>query len=142
MREHWNFADFVGGHFENCGHSLAIFSVRIFYLPALIYMPSFVEISLAVSDKSKVNDFDIRSRFPWQRLLFWKFQNLRAPLYMGIHLPVKFSKYRIVSLWEFGRKSSREKKRKNNNNKKRSKNNKSPNEVWRLNNNNNINNNN
>jgi hypothetical protein len=40
------------------------FFVRIFYQPSLIYMPSFVEIPLAFSDISEVNDFDIRSRFP------------------------------------------------------------------------------
>jgi hypothetical protein len=79
------------------------FLVRIFYQPYLIYMPSLVEIPLAVSDISKVKDFDIRSRFPWQRRPFWKFQDLNAPLEMGIHLPVKFSKDRIASLWEFGR---------------------------------------
>jgi hypothetical protein len=40
---------------------------------------------------------------------FWKFQDLNAPLEMGIHLPVKFSKDRIISLWEFDRtKSKRE----------------------------------
>ena len=42
-------------------------------------------------------------RFPWQWWPFWKFQDLNAPLEMGIHLPVKFSKDRIASLWEFGR---------------------------------------
>ena len=36
--------------------------------------------------------------FPWQRRPFWKFQDLNAPLEMGIHLPVKFSKDRIISL--------------------------------------------
>jgi hypothetical protein len=46
------------------------FLVRIFYQPSLIYMPSFVEIPLAVSDISEVKDFDIRSRFPWQ---WWPF---------------------------------------------------------------------
>jgi hypothetical protein len=45
-------------------------SVRIFYQPSFIYMPSFVEISLAVSDISEVKHFDIHSRFPWQR---WPF---------------------------------------------------------------------
>jgi hypothetical protein len=85
---------------------LPIFLVRIFYQPYLIYMPSLVEIHLAVSDISEVKDFDIRSRFPWQRRPFWKFQDLNAPLEMGIHLPVKFSKDRIISLWEFGRTSS------------------------------------
>jgi hypothetical protein len=69
-------------------------------------MPSFVEIPLAFSDISEVNDFDIRSRFPWQRWPFCKFQDLSAPLEMGIHFPVKFSKDRIISLWEFGRTSS------------------------------------
>ena len=82
------------------------FFVRIFYQPFLIYMPSFVEIPLAVFDISEVKDFDIRSRFPWQRRPFWKFQDLNAPLEMGIHLPVKFRKDRIISLWEFGRKIS------------------------------------
>jgi hypothetical protein len=33
----------------------------------LTYMPSLVEIPLAVSDISEVKDIDIRSRFPWQR---------------------------------------------------------------------------
>jgi hypothetical protein len=51
------------------------FLVRIFYQPSLIFMPSFVEIPLAVSDISEVEDFDIRSRFPWQRRPFWKFQD-------------------------------------------------------------------
>jgi hypothetical protein len=37
---------------------------------------------------------------------FWNFQDLSAPLEMGIYLPVKFSKDRIISLWEFGRTSS------------------------------------
>jgi hypothetical protein len=37
------------------------FLVRIFYQPSLIYMPSFVEIPLAVSGISEVKDFDIRS---------------------------------------------------------------------------------
>jgi hypothetical protein len=46
------------------------FLVIIFYQPSLIYMPSFVEIPLAVSDISEVKDFDIRSRFPWQ---WWPF---------------------------------------------------------------------
>ena len=32
---------------------------------------------------------------------------MMAPLEMGIHLPVKFSKDWIISLWEFGRTSSR-----------------------------------
>ena len=48
-----------------------------------IYMPSLVEIPLAVSDKSEVKDFDILSRFPWQRWPLWKFQDLNAPLEMG-----------------------------------------------------------
>ena len=44
---------------------------------------------------------------------FWKFQNLNAPLEMEIHLPVKFSKDRIISLREFGRtKSHREEEEK------------------------------
>jgi hypothetical protein len=44
--------------------------VSIFYQPYLIYMPSLVEIPLAVSDISEVKYFDIRSRIPWQR---WPF---------------------------------------------------------------------
>jgi hypothetical protein len=32
---------------------------------------------------------------------------MNAPLEMGIHLPVKISKDRIISLCEFGRTSSR-----------------------------------
>jgi hypothetical protein len=83
------------------------FGVRIVYQPSLIYMPSFVQIPLAVSDISEVKDFDIRSRFPWQRRPFWKLQDLNAPLEMRIHLPVKFSKDRMISLSEFGRTSSR-----------------------------------
>ena len=83
------------------------FLVRIFYQLYLIYVPSLVEIPLAVSDISEVKYFDIRSRFPWQRRPFWKFHDLSAPLEMGIHLPVKFSKDRIISLWEFGQTSSR-----------------------------------
>jgi hypothetical protein len=67
------------------------FFVRIFYQPYLIYMLSLVEIPLAVSDISEVKHF----------------QDLMAPLEMGIHLPVKFSKDRIISLWEIGRTSSR-----------------------------------
>ena len=82
------------------------FLVRIFYKPYLIYMPNRVEIPLVVSDISEVKDFDICSRFPWQRWPFWKFQDLMVPREMGIHLPVKFSKDRIISLWEFGRTSS------------------------------------
>jgi hypothetical protein len=40
---------------------------------------------------------------------FSKFQDLNAPLEMEIHLPVKFSKDRIIGLREFGRtKSQRE----------------------------------
>jgi hypothetical protein len=46
------------------------FLVRIFYQLSLIYMPSFVEIPLAVSDINEVKDFDIRSRFPWQQRPF------------------------------------------------------------------------
>jgi hypothetical protein len=69
------------------------FWVRIFYQPYLIYMPSLVEIPLAVSDISEVNYFDICSQFPWQRRPFWKFQD-----WMGIHLPVNFSKDQIISL--------------------------------------------
>jgi hypothetical protein len=46
------------------------FGVSIFYQPYLIYMPSLLEIPLAVSDISEVKDFDIRSRFPWQRGYF------------------------------------------------------------------------
>jgi hypothetical protein len=82
------------------------FWVSIFYQPYLIYMPSLVEIPLAVSDISEVKDFVIRSRFPWQQRPFWKFQDLNAPLEMGIHLPVKLSKDRIISFWEFVRTSS------------------------------------
>ena len=37
---------------------------------------------------------------------FRKFQDLNAPLEMEIHLPVKFSKDRIINLWEFGWTSS------------------------------------
>jgi hypothetical protein len=58
-------------------------------------------------DIGEVTDFYICSRFPWQRWPFWKFQDMCAPLEMGIHLPVKFSKDCIISLWEFGRTSSR-----------------------------------
>ena len=83
------------------------FLVRIFYQPYLIYMPSLVEIPSAVSDISEVKDVDICSRFPRQGWPFWKFQDLSAPLEMGFHLPVKFRKDRIISLWEFGRTSSR-----------------------------------
>ena len=82
------------------------FSVRIFYQPYLIYILSLVEIPSAVFNISEVKDFDIWSRFPCQRRPFWKFQDLNAPLEMGIHLPLKFSKDRIISLWEFGRTSS------------------------------------
>ena len=88
---------------EFCRFCWRPFLVRIFYQPYLIYMPSLVEIPSVVSDITEVKDFDICSRFPWQRRQFWKFQDLNAPLEMGIHLPVKFSKDRIISLWEFGR---------------------------------------
>ena len=151
IREYWNFANFVGGHFENkndpeCNfhHYQSIphfkitldinfhwnqrtlkfcrfcrrpfwkwrqidrdfFLVRIFYQQYLIYMPSLLEIPSSVSDISEVEDFDICLRFPWQLRPFWKFQDLSAPLEMGTHFPVKFSKDRIISLWEFGRTSS------------------------------------
>jgi hypothetical protein len=43
------------------------FWVRIFYQPYLIYMPSLVEIPLVVSAIGESKDFDIRSRFSWQR---------------------------------------------------------------------------
>jgi hypothetical protein len=46
------------------------FWVSIFYQPYLIYMPSVVEIPLEVSDISELKDFEIRSRFPWQRRPF------------------------------------------------------------------------
>jgi hypothetical protein len=74
------------------------FSLRIFYQPYLIYMPSLVEIPLAASNIREVKYFDIRSRFPWQRRPFGKFQDLNAPPEMKIHLPLKFSKDRIISL--------------------------------------------
>ena len=77
---------------------LRLFLIRIFYQPYLIYMPSLVEIPLVVSDIGEVKDFEIRSRFPWQTWPFLKFQDLNAPLEMGIHLPVKISKDRIISL--------------------------------------------
>ena len=82
------------------------FLVRIFYQPYLIYLPSLVEIPLMVSDIGEVIDFYLCSRFPWQRWPLRKFQDLSAPLEMGIYLHVKFSKDRIISLWEFGRTSS------------------------------------
>ena len=72
------------------------FFVRIFYQPYLIHMASLVEIPLVVSEISEVKDFEIRSRFPWQRRPFSRVPN--APLEMGIHPPVKFSKDRIISL--------------------------------------------
>ena len=127
------------------------FFVRISYQPYLIYMPSLVEISSAVSDISEVKYFDICSQFPWQRRPFWKFQDLMALLEMRIHLPVKFSKDRIISLWEFDRTNWLRRRRRgiiiiviiiiinnnnnnnNNNNKKGCKNNKSPSFVWVLN---------
>jgi hypothetical protein len=74
------------------------FFVRIFYQPYLIYISSLVEIPSVVSDISEVKDFDICSRFPWKRWPFSKFQDLSAPLEMGIHLAVRFSKDRIISL--------------------------------------------
>ena len=144
IREHWNFADFVGGHLKMAAirmqfSSLPINSslqynlrylfslksenieivpilsaaicsrfvlVRIFYQPYLIYLPNLVEIPLAVSDIGEVTDVYICSRFPWQRRPFEKFQDLIAPLQMAIHLHVKDSKDRIISLWEFGPTSS------------------------------------
>jgi hypothetical protein len=83
------------------------FLVRIFYQPYLIYLPSLVEIPLVVSDIGEVTDFYICSRFTWQRWPLWKFQDLSAPLEIGIHLSVKFSKDWIISLWELGQTSSR-----------------------------------
>ena len=76
------------------------FLVRIFYLPYLIYMLSLAEIPLWGQR------FWHTFTFPWQRRLFRKSQDLNAPLEVGIHLPVKFSKDRIIILWEFGRTSS------------------------------------
>jgi hypothetical protein len=77
-------------------------------LPTLLNIyDKLVEIPLAVSDISELKDFDICSRFPWQRRPFWKFQDLMALLEMRIHLPVKFSKDRIISFLVFGRTNSR-----------------------------------
>jgi hypothetical protein len=59
-----------GRYFQNGGYSLSNVLVRIFYQPYLIYMPSLVEIPLAVSVISAVKDFDICSRFPWQHRPF------------------------------------------------------------------------
>jgi hypothetical protein len=50
--------------------SSRFFWVSIFYQPYLIYMPSVVENPLAVSDISVLKNFEIRSRFPWQRRPF------------------------------------------------------------------------
>ena len=104
---HWNQRTLKFCRFCRRPFARDFFWVRIFYQPSLIYMPSFVEIPWAISDISEVKDFDIRSRFPWQRRPFWKFQDLTAFLDMGIHLPVKLSKDRIISLWKFGRTKSR-----------------------------------
>jgi hypothetical protein len=65
---------------------------------------------------SKVKDFDIRSRFPWHWRPFWKFHDPNAPLEMGIHLPVKISKDRIINLRIWSDKLASEKRKKNNNN--------------------------
>jgi hypothetical protein len=88
------------GHFENGIHSLAIlFGQNI--LPTLLNI-------YAKFCGNPFGGFRYKwgQRFPWQWWPFWKFQDLNAPLEMGIHLPVKFSKDRIISLWEFGRTSS------------------------------------
>jgi hypothetical protein len=45
---------------------------------------------------SKNKNHPIWTKFGFQS--FWKFQDLNAPLELGIHLPVKFSKDRIISL--------------------------------------------
>jgi hypothetical protein len=95
-----------------------------------------VEIPLAVSDISEVKDFDIRSRFPWQRWPLWKFQDLNAPLEMESTFLWSLVKIESsVSENLVGQVHGEKKKRNNNNNKKRCKNNKSPNFVWGLNNN-------
>jgi hypothetical protein len=62
IREHWNFADFVGGNF---------FLVRIFYQPYLIYMPSLVEIPLAVFDISDGYLQGIRHAAPYGDHFGW-----------------------------------------------------------------------
>ena len=35
IREHWNFADYVGGHFQNGGHSNAIFIITNQFLTSI-----------------------------------------------------------------------------------------------------------
>jgi hypothetical protein len=47
--------------FEMAAIRSRLFLVRIFYQPYLIYIPSLVEIPLAVSDISEIKDFEIRS---------------------------------------------------------------------------------
>ena len=116
------------------------FFFRIFYQQSLIYMQSFVEIPLAVSDISEVEDFDIRSRFPWQRRPFWKFQDWMHLLRCGSTFLWSLVKIgSLISENLVGQAHSEKKKKKkrnnnnNNNNKKRCKNNKFPNFVWELN---------
>ena len=70
---HWNQRTLKFCQFFRRPLARDFFFVIIFYQPYLIYMASLVEIRLAVSDISEVNDFDICSRFPWQRRPFWKF---------------------------------------------------------------------
>ena len=89
---------FSAAIFKMAAICLRFFSVTIFNQPYLIYMPSLVEIPLAASNIREVKYFDIRSRFPWQQRPFGKFQDLNAPPEMEIHLPLKFSKHRIISL--------------------------------------------
>jgi hypothetical protein len=100
IREHWHFADLVSGHL------LAIYLGQ-HILPTL----------LNIYDKSCGNPFG-SFRYKWG-LKFWhsvtvsiataailKIPRPECTLEMGIHLPVKFSKDRIIILWEFGRTSS------------------------------------
>jgi hypothetical protein len=96
-------------------------------------MPNLVETPLPVSDISEVKDFDIRSRFPWQRRIFWKFQDPNAPLEMGSTFLWSLVKTgSSVSENLVGQVHSEKKRRNNNNNnnnnnnKKRCKNKKSP----------------
>jgi hypothetical protein len=89
-----------------------------------------VEIPLAFSDISEVNDFDNGGHFEnsktWVHLLRWGSTFLWSLVKIGSSVSEN-----LVGQVH----SEKKRKNNNNNNKKRCKNNKSPNFVWRLNNN-------
>jgi hypothetical protein len=93
IREHWNWPDFVGGHFENSGIRSGFFLGQNI-LPAL----------LNIYAKSCGNPFG-SFRYKWDQLFWHMFTVsmataaiLKIPRMNGIHLPVKFSKDQIISL--------------------------------------------